>query len=306
MERERHAAKGMQCFIKQFCNLPDIFKKYGLSILSISRSKYVIGRFELYQKINYNPKIKPIHVSFPSEITTIDPTNLYSESAALHCALVTGMIADVLGEDALQTVSGRMSSNRFDFKLKTLTGNYVNINVNNSQVETDGGYESANQFMIVEAKNERVEDFLIRQLYYPYRLWKEKTFKEVRPVFFTYSNDIFSFFVFEFSDSMTYNSLKVISQKDFVIAHEEISLNDIIKLAHIIAIQPEPKIPFPQADNFPRIIDLLGLLADKNLDKDTITTNYDFDERQTNYYTSAGMYLGLIEKYNDIETKNNV
>ncbi|ABO67402.1 MULTISPECIES: type II restriction enzyme [Anoxybacillaceae] len=284
-------------------NLPKLFKKNGLSILPISRSKYVIGQFDVYQKVTYNQKIKPTQVSFPSDITTIDPTNLYSESSALHCAVITGMIEDVLGEEAFQTVSGKMSSKKFDFNIRTKKGNDLKINVTNSQVEIDGGYESANQFMIVEAKNEMVEDFLIRQLYYPYRLWQGKTYKEVRPVFFTYSNDIFSFFIFEFTDPMRYNSLKLVEQKDYVIAHEEIELEDIIELVNTTKVQPEPQIAFPQADLFPRIVDLLGLLVENDLDRETITLNYDFDERQTYYYTTAGMYLGLIERYTDKETK---
>lgn len=32
------------------------------------------------------------------------------------------------------------------------------------------------------------------------------------------------------------------------------------------------------------------------LTRDFITLNYDFDVRQTNYYTDAGRYLGLIDK----------
>jgi hypothetical protein len=176
-----------------YSNLPKIFKDNGLSILPISRSSYVIGEFDVYEKVTYNQKIRPIQMSFPSDITTIDPTNLYSESSALHCAVVTGMIEDVLGEEAFQTISGRMSSKHFDFNIRTRKGIDHKISISNSQVEIDGGYESANQFMIVEAKNETVDDFLVRQLYYPYRLWQEKTYKEIKPVFFTYSNDILVF-----------------------------------------------------------------------------------------------------------------
>ena len=40
------------------------------------------------------------------------------------------------------------------------------------------------------------------------------------------------------------------------------------------------------------------MLNKKILSKDDVTTEYDFDERQTNYYTSAARYLGLIEKQN--------
>jgi len=130
-----------------------------------------------------------------------------------------------------------------------------------------------------------------------------KTFKQVKPVFFTYSNDIFSFFVYEFTDPMRYNSLKLIEQKDFIIAHEELELDDIVEVFQTVQTVPEPAIPFPQADSFPRIVDLLGLLVEDDLSKSKITRNYDFDERQTNYYTTAGMYLGLIDRYTD-ENRN--
>lgn len=282
-----------------YSNLPKLFKENGLSILPISRSSYVIGKFDVYEKVTYNEKLKPIAIEFPSHITTIDPANLYSESSALHCAHVTGMIDDVIGEHSLQTISGRMSSKEFGFNIRTQNGHDRSINIKNSQVEIDGGYESPNHFMIVEAKNEKVDDFLVRQLYYPYRLWREKTAKEVKPVFFTYSNDIFSFFIYEFTDPQRYNSLRLLEQRDYIIAHENIAVDDIRTIFNTIVRVSEPEIPFPQADSFPRIVDLLSLLVEKDLSKNFITANYDFDERQTNYYTTAGMYLGLIEKYSD-------
>jgi len=286
-----------------YSQLPKLFKDNNLSILPISRSRYVIGEFDVYEKVTYNEKLKPIHVDFPNEITTIDPTNLYSESAALHCAHVTGMMENVLGEQSFQTISGRMSSREFDFNIRTNNGHDRNIKIKNSQIEIDGGYESQNIFMIVEAKNETVDDFLIRQLYYPFRLWQEKTYKQVLPVFFTYSNDIFSFFIYEFTDLKRYNSLKLVEQKDFIIAHERIDFEDILEVYKSVQISSEPQIPFPQADSFTRVVDLLGLLVEDDLSKEYITRNYDFDERQTNYYTSAGMYLGLIDKYRDNENK---
>ncbi|TMN23153.1 type II restriction enzyme [Lentibacillus cibarius] len=282
-----------------FSHLPKLFKENGLSILPISRSSYIIGNFDVYEKVSYNQKIKPIQVDFPPDITTIDPTNLYSESSALHCAHVTGMMESVLGEESFQTISGRMSSKEFDFNIRTRQGTDRLIQIKNSQVEIDGGYESPSQFMIVEAKNETVDDFLVRQIYYPYRLWQAKTPKQVKPVFFTYSNDIFSFFVYEFTDPMRYNSLRLVEQKDFIIAHEELELDDIIEVFQSVQTVPEPEVPFPQADDFTRIVDLLGLLVENDLSREYITSNYDFDVRQTGYYTTAGMYLGLIERYRD-------
>ncbi|WP_369297088.1 hypothetical protein [uncultured Neglectibacter sp.] len=49
----------------------------------------------------------------------------------------------------------------------------------------------------------------------------------------------------------------------------------------------------------PRIVNLIELLSEKPMTKQDITLEYAFDERQTNYYTDAGRYLGLIEKSHD-------
>src|SRR5690606_3564320 len=54
-------------------------------------------------------------------------------------------------------------------------------------------------------------------------------------------------------------------------------------------------IPFPQANSFERIINLCELLKQKEfITKEEITQSYDFDVRQTDYYSNAGKYLGLI------------
>lgn len=61
----------------------------------------------------------------------------------------------------------------------------------------------------------------------------------------------------------------------------------------------EPKVPFPQADSFVKIIDLLANLYTSDISKDEITTLYDFDKRQTDYYANSCVYLGLATSYED-------
>ena len=62
----------------------------------------------------------------------------------------------------------------------------------------------------------------------------------------------------------------------------------------------EPQIPFPQADSFERVINLCELLKQKEfISKEEITQNYDFNARQTDYYSNAGKYLGLIDTGRD-------
>ncbi|CAD5947975.1 MULTISPECIES: type II restriction enzyme [Planktothrix] len=284
-------------------NLPQIFKDHNLSILPISRSKYIIGCFDAYLNVEYSTDIELIEIKFPSYIESIDYTHLYSESSAISCAFNTEIINDLLGEETFFTVSGRMSSGCFDFKIKNPSNNQsYPISVINSQCEIDAGFESENYLILIEAKKYQVDDFLIRQLYYPYRLWSQKITKKVVPILMTYSNDIFSFFIYEFQNEFDYNSIRLIEQKNYIIAPEEITQQDVSDIFATITLIPEPSKPFPQANNFERVIDLLSLLVERDLTRDEITENYQFDQRQTEYYTSSGRYLGLIEKYKAVGT----
>ena len=292
-----------------YANLPKIFRENNISILPISRSKYVLGRFNSYFKVQYDHTLEAIPVDFPNTIESIDYTNLYSESSALSCAFNTGIINDLMNnEDSFQTVYGRMSTGNFNFHIENIVDKTVyNIKVDNSQCEIDAGFESANYFLIVEAKLYEIDNFLIRQLYYPYRLWSNKIHnKKVIPALMTYSNsrNMFSFFVYDFEQIDNYNSIKLIEQKNYVIAPEIIIHEEISDLLKSLTIVSEPiDTPFPQADRFERVIDLITTLLDTELTKEEITANYQFDERQTNYYTDAARYLGLLSKYLNPITK---
>ena len=78
-----------------------------------------------------------------------------------------------------------------------------------------------------------------------------------------------------------------------------ITLDVIDKLLKTVPIAAEPEaIPFPQADSFARVINLCEQLQDSELSVEAITENYDFTSRQTNYYTGAAKYLGLVNDTN--------
>ena len=115
-------------------------------------------------------------------------------------------------------------------------------------------------------------------------------------MFLIFSNGIFHLYQYQFDDPMNYNSLRLVKQKTYVIS-KEISLFDIEELLRTTELTQEPNdIAFPQANNMGRIVNLIELLTERPMTKQDITATYDFDERQTNYYTAAGRYLGLIEK----------
>ncbi|SFF87382.1 hypothetical protein SAMN04487885_11368 [Clostridium cadaveris] len=276
-------------------NLPKIFADNKLAILPITRGSYVISKFEAYSKFeDINTEI--VRVQFPEHITSINYGNITSEAMAINCAYVSGIIQDFLEDEAiLPTVSGRMSSDEFAFKINSKEDK-MHIDVKNSQIEIDGGYEGIETLSLIEAKNTLSDDFIIRQLYYPYRLWSQKIEKQVRPIFMVYSNGIYNFYEYEFEDIDNYNSIKLIKQKNYVIEEIDISIQDILSVFQSTVEEKEPEISFPQANSFSRVINLCELLYENEMSKEDITSNYDFDPRQTNYYTDAGRYLGLIGK----------
>jgi hypothetical protein len=192
--------------------LPKLFADNKLSILPVSRGSYVIGEFEsFYDFTEDNIEIKKIH--FPHFLESLNYQDITSEATVINCAFIAEIIQDFTGEYSLYpTVSGRMSSSSFDFNINSSKG-LSKININNSQIEIDGGYEGINSLNIIEAKNYISEDFLVRQLFYPHKLWTQKISKKVRSIFLTYTNGIFHFREYEFTDDSYYNSLQLIKQK---------------------------------------------------------------------------------------------
>lgn len=278
-------------------NLPPVFAQNKLSILPITRSSYAIAHFDAYH--SFEECKEPItNVAMPSHIQSIDPNNISSEAIALNCAIATGIISDFTKDmDIIPTVSGRMRSGQFDFHIKdTLSKQNLLVSVNNSQIEIDAAYEGINSLALIEAKIDLSEDFLVRQLYYPFRAWHQRVTKPVKPIFLVYTNGIYNLYEYEFCDPNEYSSLKLVKSKRYCIDDTNISISDIQKILDTIGTIPEPEIPFPQADIFERVINLCELISSKNIDsKDKITLEYAFDKRQTDYYLAAAEYLGLIK-----------
>lgn len=278
-------------------NLPAIFAANNLSILPITRGDYIISSFSAYKEFD-EPSTDVQKISIPAHIQSLMPQFLVSEAIALNCANACGILNDFLEDDELvPTVSGRMSSGGFRFDIDTAFGPKC-ITVNNSQIEIDAAYEGIHYLSLFEAKRDLSDDFLIRQLYYPFRVWSGRVTKTVKPVFLIFSNGVFNLYQYQFDNPQNYNSLHLVKQKNYVIA-TEIGLADIDNLLRTVPLVNEPDISFPQADRMSRIVNLIELLNEKPMSKQDITSEYAFDERQTNYYTDAGRYLGLIDKSRD-------
>lgn len=159
--------------------LPKIFKDNNLSILPDSRGTYVIGKFQAYQQLDHK-EIKPICVRLPSWVRSFDTFQVTSEAVAINIAQISGMIDYLMKEDGenepdcVRTITGRLKSGILNYKINLEYKNKIKqyqFKLNNSQVEIDAGFENINKLSIIEAKNLLPLDFMIRQLYYPFRIY---------------------------------------------------------------------------------------------------------------------------------------
>jgi hypothetical protein len=281
--------------------LPIVFKKNNLAILPLSRSKWIICNFEAFQYLEDDDD-DFVGVPIPPNIESIDFSNITSESIAINVAYICGIIEDFVEEKLVPTIDGRMGSGTFEFKLKPKgkgKGKVTNVKVNGAQIEIDAGYEGDNSFVIFEVKMNYTNDFLIRQLYYPLKRWSGKVSKPIRTIFLSYFDSVFDLYEYSFDDENDYNSLRLIKKKTYFLITEH--SYDIKREIGLIKVEPEPNVPFPQADNFFTIIKLLSDM-DKygSVDTEYIMNKYNFtDRRQVNYYISACKYIGLVESFKD-------
>ena len=285
---------------------PELFVKNNLSILPITRGDYYISHINAYH--NFETDTSEIkYLRPPKHIKSLDVTSINSESKALNMAYISGIFADFLEDESLlPTVSGRMSSETFAFYAnvvsEVVTDENSAVTVENSQIEIDAAYEGIHSLALMEAKRDLTDNFLIRQLYYPFRTWQQKmSGKPVRPVFLIYSNSIFYLYEYRFTDLQHYNSLELVKHKRYCLEDTHISVEDVQKVLKTIRFEKEPNIQFPQANSFERVINICELLYINDVEKNFITEEYSFDARQSSYYLDAARYLGFVEKSLDLD-----
>lgn len=287
--------------------LPDIFRKNSLSILPTRRGEYIIGEFKAYGDLSEseaeftdNRRV----VTLPYWLNSVDYTNISSESTMLNIAIISGMINDLFEADELyETVTGRMGSGSFDFRInntKSADKNHL-ISVKNSQLEIDSGIETENALILIEAKNTTTDSFLIRQLYYPYRLWRNNINKPIIPVYLQYKNGTYNFTVFEFEDMNDYNSLQVLRRQNYTVAGEMLTSQELEHIILNTELKREPVglVPFPQANSLQVVMKIMTELFNSTtgiLTKEEISLLHnDSNPRQSDYYGNAGKYLGYLK-----------
>jgi len=137
---------------------PKVFADNNLSILPVSRGGYLIGTFEAFCDFNTD-QVEVFPMEFSTFLESLDYKDITSEATAINCAFVSKILHDFSEEgNLLPTVSGRMGSGIFSFDINSSQGLFK-VNVRNSQVEIDAGYEGDNSLLLIEAKSYISDDF---------------------------------------------------------------------------------------------------------------------------------------------------
>ena len=284
-------------------SLPDILKRNKLNILPVSHSSYVMGDFLLYQKLpEFGEDAVRIECVELPDFETINLQNINSEANAINVLKISGILDRFLstGQNTA-TFNGRMATGPFSFWVDTSRGSRREIRVESAQCEIDGGFENQDSVVILEAKNVIHDDFHVRQLYFPYRMWKNKVKKPIRLVFSVYSNGIFRLFEYRFPDLYDYSSVELVRSQYYALQDTKITLDDLCRVRGWT--QPETDdnmdgtdIPFIQANSMDNVITLLEKLHAGPMNSQQIAEFMSFEPRQSDYYFNAGRYLGLFEK----------
>lgn len=110
-----------------------------------------------------------------------------------------------------------MSTGSFQFQIDTFDDVPFYFSVSNAQCEIDGGFENEKSVVIIEMKNSPLDDFNIRQLYYPYRLWSDKVTKPIRLLFVVFYKRTYHVFEYKFADKLNFSSIELVAQKNYLL-----------------------------------------------------------------------------------------
>lgn len=277
---------------------PAPLKRSNSTILPVSNGEYRLIAADGY--IDLPDSIEPNLYKWPNRknYQTL-PENLHSESQVIDACVASKLLhAFVEEDDLLLTVRGRLRSPEFTFGISDHGGRSHAVVVNGVQVELDAGFEGAERFYIIESKLSAASSLIVRQLYYPYRMWHSRgVTKPIVPLYIGYSNKTVTLIEYSIPRPEQYGPLHILQHKRFVFddTPPDLSLADLVNKIKPSNREPDG-IPFPQADNLARVIDTIDLVSRGFTSKEDISEAWAYDERQGDYYSNAAVYLGMLKR----------
>lgn len=192
---------------------PEIFVRNNLFLLPIRNGHYKIIQGEGYIDI---PDIKGEPQQYNSQLDFKLDSSLVGNSEMQHLdfAYASSLIRTFMDDKSLVlTIRGRKYTPKFSF----FVGSH-HIETQSVQTEVDAGYEGKDKIVLVEAKNSKTENTIIRQLFYPYKQWKSCSDKDVFLLFFEKREDVFFIWQYGFLDENDYNSIRLFKSASYRIS----------------------------------------------------------------------------------------
>lgn len=282
--------------------MPKLFTENGLSVLPKEKG-YVIGSFDPFMSIGDDyDSIETRRIAPPEGIESFK--HVANEAMGINYAEACGFIRDFVEEEPLwATVSGRHGGGDWAYKIQS-KGALLELTSGKPQIEVDGGYEGPASLILIEAKNRLVEEFCLRQLYFPFRAWRQWVKKPVRTVFLAISGNDYYFYEYAFPELDVFRAERI-RAVHYIPDSEAISrlaLESIWEKAN--ASEPRGKgFTFPQANSIETCLDVIAQIGAGDDANIPVTGNYlaelyGFDDRQGNYYGDVAVYLGFANASN--------
>lgn len=278
-------------------NVPSALRRNGYFILPVKNGEYVLVRgngYHTLEKLPEPPTIFRPQLDFELESLGVGD----GESQHLDYCFNVGLVERFANVTGLrQTIRGRKRMPAIEFQVGRIGPIKVQRGV---QVEVDMGCEGRNEIVLTEAKTGQPEDFIVRQLFYPYRQWRaEIPQKRIRPWFFCSlelsGKRLYKFWEYEFTDDGQYQSLKLKRGESFIVepSCKHLTVETLLRLHS--AGRPHPRFwDVPQADTFERAAEM-PLLVEQGINNSAkVAQHYNFDQRQSSYYRQAAEFLGLL------------
>jgi len=282
-----HAEPRIMAKMDSSADLPDVFKRNGYFLLPVKNGRYAIVRGSGFHKLEEKGEIDSHTSRIKFQLTTAGRGS--SEMQYLDYSFNSGALEKIIGIEPLyQSIRGREFSKAFDFYVGK-----THLETASVQLEVDSGLEGEDSIVLIEAKVNKPEDFIIRQLFYPFNHFKKiAPNKKIIPVFFTYEpkQELYTFWIYEFTNPQNYNSISLKEVKSFKIVTEHALQLDDIKPKGLV----QYKDLIPQANDLDKVVELVFKTSEGFNDYKQIAQYFGFDERQSSYYREAAEALGLV------------
>ncbi len=271
---------------------------HDVTILPSSNGAYALLRGDGYCDLRPADSVRvwSRHQARSDILTLPWATGPASESQALDMAFASGILDDfLLDRDARLTIRGRLRCPAFRYAFQCASRT-VELVANGVQIEVDSGFEGQAVYLL-EAKLGNRTNFHVRQLYFPLRMWSALVAnKPVIAAYLGWSNRRITLRSFRFDPIDLYQSIQPVASVDYLLDEPDrvASLTDLLE-----STPPDsgaPQVPFPQADDMRRVIDIVDAIGCGVSGRAALASRYGFDGRQADYYANAAAFLGLLER----------